>query len=415
MKLLFKIGWRNVWRNSRRSLITIAAIFFACVMSSGMRGLQEGTYDANIVTAVELFTGYLQIQREGFQENPTLRKAFKLNLPIVAALRSNEKIKGYAPRIMANGLVGTGDNAVGGLLFGVNPEMEKNVSKLMTRVTEGEGLTNERVYDIVVGYKMLGNLDSEIGDTVVILTQGFDGSTGNLKFRIAGTAKTGQPQFDAMAVFMNIKAADELMSMYGKINALAISLESMDALPEVQALIQKELDGFNANNDKKLVVLDWQELMPEIKQSIELDRVSGIIYLGILVLIVASGILNTVLMSITERFKEFGVMLALGTKNSFLFFSVFIETMFLALIGIFFGTLASLGINGYIKANPIELTGEMTKMYEEFGFIPELHSSTDPAIFINTALMIFIVSFVMFLLPGIRLFKLEALKGIRYT
>ncbi len=408
MNLIFKLAWRNIWRNWRRSLFTIAAVTFAVILSVVMRSMQKGTYKANIKTTVELFSGYLQVQKEGFMDSPSLSKSFKVTPGLNNILKNNPLVKSYSKRITSNGLVGFKHNSVGAIIFGLNPEVELKVTKINERVNEGRFISSDNIYDITVGYKMLKNIGANIGDTVVILTSGFDGSMGNAKFRIAGTMKMGQQEFDGMAVFMHIDAASRLMAMHGRVSYLAIALNKLSDIPQAQQSISSKLPA-------GLIVLSWDEFLPSLKQQIELDNHTGILYLGILVMVVAFGILNTLLMSISERYKEFGIMLALGTSQKILVKIVLLETVFILLMGEIIGNVIAWGVNYYFYLNPIILTGDMVEMYEEYGFIPALYFTMDAEVFINSSVIILIVGLITFLYPAYRLFKLEALKGIRYT
>ncbi len=414
MKLILKLAWRSIWRNWRRSAITIAAIFFAVFLSVAMRGIQLGTYENNINIAASIFTGYMQIQREGYNDNPTLLRSFNYNEEIRRYLSAINNIKAFTPRINSFGLIGKGEKSFGVALFGIDPDTEKNVTTMHTKVERGKYLSNDRKYDIIIGKTLNKNLNAQIGDTIVILTSGLDGSMGNLKFRISGVTKMGSNDFDAMSVFMTLEAAKELMAMGDRITSIAISLESIDLLPDVK----KDLNKYFADNKidgKQLTVLDWGELMPEMKQSIELDDISGILFLAILIVVVGFGILNTLTMSITERFREFGVMLAIGTDHSTLIKIVIFETLILTFVGLLLGSFVGYLVNYYIYLYPITLGGEIADLTQEFGFEPKVWSSIEPMIFVKNTIVILITALVAFIYPAWKVLKLEALKGIRYT
>jgi ABC-type lipoprotein release transport system permease subunit len=406
--MIIKLAWRNIWRNWRRTAITIAAVFFAGLLSIAMRGLQKGTYENNIKNAVEMFTGYLQVQHKGYLENPSLRKCFEYDEALRNKLDTNKYVEAYTPRIIADGLVGYNQNSSGAAIFGLDPACEEDVSRIAGRVNNGKFLSDENIYYVDIGHKMLENMNAAIGDTIVILCQGYDGTLGNLKFKIAGTTKMGSPEMDAMSVFMHIDAADELLSMRGRINTVAINLAGLDHLTPAAKSLSRQLGD-------RLAVRDWAELMPDMKQSIEFDNVSGIVYLGLLIIIVAFGILNTVVMSISERTREFGIMLALGTRHWVIIAVTFFEIIFMALIGVIAGNVAGYFLNKYLIHNPIVISGDMAEMYEQFGFIPEMTSSVEPAIFFNTSITIMIIAFIVFIYPIVKVSKLEAIKGIRYT
>ncbi len=252
-------------------------------------------------------------------------------------------------------------------------------------------------------------MGAKIGDEIVILSQGFDGSLGNKKFRIKGTTKLGSQELDAMASFMGIKSAQELLSTYGNIHTIAINLENLENIDNVKTRINSMLDTAS------IAALSWDEVMPDFKQSIEFDNISGIFFLFILILIVAFGILNTILMSVTERFNEFGVNLSLGMPQMKLVLLIFIETIFITIIGLIVGNLLGWIINYYIVLNPVEFTGDLGMIYEEYGFLPRIESTLKFSIFLNISISVLFISFLAALYPAYKVYKLEPLKGIRYT
>ncbi len=409
MKLLIKLAWRNIWRNKRRSILTLAAVAFACLMAIAMRGIQLGTYALNYKTVIETFPGYVQIQKVGYQKNPSLNKTFIFDDKLERKLKDINDVKGYSPRINADGLVSFKDVSLGAAVFGINPEMEKNVTTIFDKLHDGKFFTSDTTNEIVVGYKLLENLGTKIGDDIVLLSQGYDGSLGNMKYKIVGTVKLGNNVFDAMAVFMGLNSAQQLLGMGRKVNAVAINIFSLAETNIVRNEVKAVVD------EPELAVLTWEEVMPELKQSMEFDNVSGIFFLGILIIIVAFGILNTVLMSVTERFREFGVILAIGMPQVNLVKVVYLETIFITLLGVIAGDIAGYLINYYIVLNPIILGGGLAEIYAEYNFVPRLESSLDVLIFINVSISIIIISIVSCLYPAYKTYMLEPLKGIRHT
>lgn len=409
MKLILKLAWRNVWRNKRRSLLTLLAIAFAAMAAIAMRGLQLGTYAVNISNAVEMFSGYMQIQHEDYNDSPSIRDAFKFDDELKEMVENTKGVTNFAPRVYADGLISYKDATHGSSIFGISPEEEEKVTTIHNRINGGRFLSAADNDEVVLGYKLLQNLKAEIGDTVVILAQGYDGALGNLKFKIVGTFKFGSPQFDMMGIFMGIETAQEMLALYGKVHAVAVSVSSIDEISPVQKSITGGL------NNGELTVLNWEELMPEMKQSIALDNISGALFLLILMIIVTFGILNTVLMSVTERFNEFGVTLSIGMPQIKLVILVLIETAFIALLGIIIGDIIGGVINAYFINNPITFGGEFAAIYEEYGFLPRMESSLELGIFISVSFSIFVISLLATIYPLIKVYKLEPLKGIRYT
>jgi putative ABC transport system permease protein len=409
LELLLKMGWRNIWRNKRRTIITVLAVTFALTLSIGMRGIQLGTYEVNIKYVVELFTGHLQIQRQGYQENPTLQKSFVITDSLRRLVEQDPRIVASAPRLLGEGLISFKENSLGALIIGISPDREMAFSKIMAKIHSGSFFRADTAHDIVVGAQLLDNLKAQIGDEVVVLAQGLDGTLGNFKYRIVGTIKTGSPDFDAGSILMGLAAAQELLAATNRVSMVALMLKDLQDIPSVQSSLQEGLAGTD------LSVLAWNEVLPDLEQSIQLDNVSGMLMLGILIVVVAFGIANTVLMSVTERFREFGVVLSIGMPTRYLMVLVLFETLFIVLIGIVIGNMLGAGINYYIMQHPIVFTGQYEQVYAEYGFLPRMESTLRLGMLFNSTIATFIISLLATFYPLMKLYRLKPLKGIRYT
>jgi putative ABC transport system permease protein len=407
--MLARLAWRGIGRNKRRTIISIITIGFATMLSISMRGLQIGTYRANIRNAVELFSGYAQVQQPGYLDNPSLRRSYSLTPEVIAVLKQSPAVTGYAPRIYTEALAVHGGSSLGAAVFALDPEREKTVSKLHDRVRRGRFLASSSAREVVVGEKLLANLGVEPGDSIVVLSRAYDGTLGNMFFTIVGTVRTGMPDIDRQGVFMGLAAAQDLLSMGNRVNVVALALESVGAVPRTTAALGTALKPLG------LVCLPWNRIMPEMEQSIQLDNVSGILMLAILVVVAVFGIMNTLVMSVTERFREFGILLAIGMPNTRLCAMVFIEFIMIMALGLAGGNLIATGVNSYIVHHPIEITGHLDALYQQFGFMPRMESTLSPGVFVKPTLAIFLVSLLAFIYPGLKVVRLEPMKGIRYT
>jgi putative ABC transport system permease protein len=393
----------------------MSAVIFAITLSIIQRGMQYGTYAETIKTAVRVSTGYLQIQKIGYNKSPTLQKSFAMNGTIEKAIEDTRGLNGVSPRIETDALLSYKDQSLGVLMMGIAPKTEDFVTDFPKKVNRGRFLesypagTIQQVPDIVVGDKLLRNLGADVGDSVVVLAQGIDGVLGNMFVRIVGTFRTGSEEFDRMGAFMNISDLQDFLGMGGRVNAIAMSVRNPDELESVVNHLNPLLKPMG------LVALPWQALLPQLKQMIELDNSSGVLYIIILLFVVGFGILNTVLMSITERFREYGVMLSLGMSQERLVVAVALEIFFMLIIGFIVGNGIGVAVNSYWVRHPIMLGGDIAKLYQEYGFAPILASSLSFKIFVDSSLTILGISILAAVYPLWRVLRLEPLKGIRYT
>ncbi len=412
MSLLLKLAWRNVWRNKRRTIITILAIVFATFLSIIQRGFADGTWEYNIKYMLDLFSGYIQIQRIGYQENPKLSLSFTPDKRLKNILNSNNEILHYSERILADGLISYKSNSSGIMILGIDPDKEKYTSRLVERLERGEYITNQNIQEILIGFKLLKNLKANVGDTIVILAQGIDGVMGNQKFVVKGTFQLNSPEFDASGVFMNIQAAQELLAMENRISIIVVKVEDLKRVKLVANFINKQLSDQNITD---LVALRWDEVLTDIKELREFDSIGDKFFLFILIVIVSFGILNTITMSVIERYREIGITLSIGMKPIKIFFLLIIETFFLSITGIIVGNVFGYFVNSYFENNPILLTRDYEQLYAEYGFLPLLPSSTELNIFLSTSVLILFISMITCLYPAYKAYRLEPLKGIRYT
>ncbi len=409
MGLLLKISWRNLWRNKRRTFITIAAVTFASAVFMFTRGMQYGTYEVNIREITHLFSGPMQIQHGDYIDSPNLFHSFELTDSLIAQIETTPGVTAWAPRIYTEALMAFQRNSMGVSLVAIDPQQEMQITTLDQKIKQGRFLTPNGSGEIVAGQILLKNLGATVGDTVVLLTQGFDGSLGNMKFTIVGSFRTGAREMDQFGVIMTLKDAQELLTMYGRVLAVVVDTDDLRHIDRVKQRLVERLQGTD------LTVLTWDELLPEIKQAIQLDNLSGLLFLLLLVIVVAFGILNTLLMSVTERFREFGIMLSIGMSNRWLGWVVVWEGLFLTALGLVLGVLIAGGVNYYFQLHPIVFGGELARLSEEYGFLPVLSNTVEPRVWWQTIFSIGGISFLALVYPVIKVWHLEPLKGIRYT
>ncbi len=409
MRLLIQIAWRSLWRNRRRSLLAISAIAFAVALAIVRLGFDDGVFALSLRTAVRSSTGYLQIQKAGYNKNPTLQKSFEVTPAIEAALKSDPEITGESPRIQAGALVSYGNQSLGAMITGIDPKTESLITDFPDKVIEGRFLDSDSAPDIVVGYRLLRNLRAQVGDSIVVLAQGFDGVLQNMFVRIVGTFRTGSGQFDRTGAFMSIRVLQNFLAMGSRVNALALAVKS----PRDVGAIAGSLDP--VLGPAGLEAVPWQQLLPQLKQTMGFSHAAHLIFLILLFIVVGFGILNALLMSVTERFREFGVMLSVGMSHMKLAATVAIEMVFMILLGFAAGNIVGGGLNYYFIGHPIVMGGDIAKYVHEWGFQPIVPSSLSPGIFVTAGLIVATISVLASIYPLWRVARLEPLKGIRYT
>lgn len=403
------MAWRSLWRNRRRSILVIAAIGFAVTLAIVRLGFDDGTFALSLRSAVRSSTGYVQIQKIGYNDNPTLQKSFTVTPEIESAVKSDPLIEGSSPRIQAGGLISYRNHSLGAMIMGIEPRTESLVTDFPEKINEGRFLDNDTTADIVVGYKLLRNLGAHVGDSVVVLGQGFDGILGNMFVRIVGTFKTGSDEFDRTGAFMAVPVLQNFLAMGNNVNALALSVGNPADVERITRSLDPVLKPLG------LVAVPWQELLPQMRQTIAFSHAAHLLFLIILFTVVGFGILNALVMSVTERFREFGVMLSIGMSNTKLAITVAVELFFMIVIGFVSGNAVGAGINYYFMKHPIVIGGNVASYVHEWGFQPIVPLSLSPGIFVTAGEIVLILSLAAAVYPLWRVLRLEPLKGIRYT
>ena len=427
MKEEFKIAWRNLWRNRRRTIITSASVFFAVFFAVIMRSYQLGSYDHMIDNFIESLTGYLQVQHVKYQDNPLIDYSFDYNDSIASAISEIDKVVSVTPHIESFTLASSGIQTKGVAVIAIDPVKEKNFSnpenKLVKyRITDEVvwrlqnagaisddaiekvkknlgrsysssarlelelGLTDEEIKlcmpeilkfsevsngflanndeGILVSDRLAGFLKVAIGDSVILMGQGYHGVSATGIFPVRGIIKMPSPDIDNKLIIMTIPAAQKFFDAEGRITSLVVNLtdKSNRTMKTAKARINSLLP------DKNSTAKTWYELNPIMYQQIQGDSQTGQAMLGLLYFIIFFGIFGTVLMMVSERKREFGVLVSIGMQKKKLKRIVTIEMLLLGAIGLVCGLLASTPLIMYFHYHPIMLTGELANTMEDWGW-----------------------------------------------
>ncbi len=408
LSIITGIAWRNIWKNKRRTILTLLTIVVGCGMIIFLNAIATGGHNKMIEDAVATNAGHIQIHEKGFWENRSIDYAFKDYRSLLESLRGREEIKGFSRRIHAGGLLSFENTTSSALIQGIEPEAEMNVSDIYLKIQEGgRYLKSTDTDSIVVGKVLAKNLGVRVGDTLSMISQGFDGSIAAENLTIVGIFNTGNPEYDNFHVFMPFRQAQHTFTMMNYINAITIRLKNSQSTEKIKAAIKSRPDSKNRE------VMGWDELMPELVQFIVMDDFSAYIFDFILFMVVAFGILNTIQMSVFERTREIGVMLAIGTRPKQVVGMVLFESIFITLLGIILGVSLGSVISYHFTLNPIDYTEYADEM-QMWG----VSTVTFPAkiTWLNlllTSALTFILSLVFSFFPARRASRLKPIEAIR--
>jgi len=408
INLIFTLAWRSLWKNKRRTILTLTTIVVGCMMIVFMNAFAKGGHDAIINDAVSSNTGHIQIHEKGFWNNKGIEYAFKPTKKLMKKIVNDKRIQGYSERLYAGGLISNKDNTFGIVVQAVNPNLEKSVTNIYTKIKKsGRYLNSDDLKSAVIGETLAKNLDAKEGSTVTLVSQGFDGSIAADEFKIVGIFKSGNPEYDKTVMFIPLKHAKDLFNSMGYINSIALKIDNTDDISSVKGDLKDFFKG------QKIEVMAWDDLMPELVQWIIMDDAGAYIFIALLYVVVAFGVLNTVQMSIFERIREFGVMLAIGTRPKQVLAIVITETSFIALIGTALGIILGSALSYYFQVNPIEV-GQYSKELAVWGVSATTMgaSLTFRNIFWTSILTLFF-SIVFSIMPARKASALNPIRAIR--
>lgn len=402
-----KLAWRNIWRNRRRTIITLGSVFFAVVLSTLMVSIKEGMYARMIDSMVGSYSGYIQVHANGYWEDKSLDESMTISDSLTQVVLAEKGVSGYVPRIESFALAASEEVTKGSLVVGIDPTLEKNHSDMENRVSEGEYITDDDEA-VLVGAGLANYLKLGVGDTIVLLGSGYHGVSAAGKYPIKGIVKFGSPALSKQLVILPMKAAQWLYGTEDMVSNMIISVEDPDDAVQITKQLKAKLSD-------KYEVMDWKELNPEIVNLIRNERVEGWVFMFILYMVIGFGIFGTMLMMVAERMHEFGVLIAVGMKRINLAVMVLTEVIIISLMGAVVGMIGALPVCSYWYFNPItfDTEGDMGKMYEEYGLEPVLQASLDPNVFIQQGVVVALLAIAIAIYPFLKINRLDAIEAMR--
>lgn len=394
-----------MWRNRNRTIITMAAIFFAVILSIVTSSLRDGIFDNLVKNVVSFYTGYAQVHKQGYQDEQILDNSFEASSATEQKILKQENINNITPRLESFALASAREITKGCLVTGINPEKENEVTFLKNKIIEGEYL-GQNDTAVLISQGLAERLKLKLHDTVVLIGQGYHGATAAGKYRIKGIIKFGSPDLNDKTLFMPLQAAQDFYGAYGMITAYILSLHDTKQMETAVAALRELLGtGFE--------VLTWGEMIPDVKQHIETDTSNAKYVQGVLYMLICFGIFGTLLMMMVERKFEMGMLVAIGMRKIKLMWLLLVESVFTVLAGCILGIGASIPVVYYFNKNPLRIGGETARAYERFGFEAIFPTSTDASNFIRQGIIVLIIGLILSLYPMYKAIRLNPVTSMK--
>lgn len=367
MSLIVRLAWRNIGRNRRRTALTVAAAVFAVVLVVQTIAMTAGVHEKMIEDNVRIHSGHLQVTGAGYLADRTLERFVRWRPELAAAIDGTRGVAGAAPRLNGFALLSNGPASQGVALIGVDPAREGGVSTLPGRVKRGAFLPSSVLRPIVLGQRLAERLHVDVGDELLVYTVAYTLENAYELFTVSGLMRLPEATLDRTLAVITLADAQALFAYDDRVSEVALLAEDAERVEPIREALAAQLATRSA---EPLDVNPWSVVLPELEQMIVLDDFQNGMLVAILVVVVAFGILNTILMSVLERQRELGVMLALGLPPRALFSLVYVESLLLSALGLAIGLALALPAAAYLQGHPIPLTGTAAQAGELFGFEP---------------------------------------------
>jgi len=403
---MFKLAWRNIWRNKGRSAISIAAVMFCVIFAVVLRSFQVGVWENMTHEIVANNFGYLQLHQRGFWADQTLDNSLDLSTLENASFTNHPEVTGLIPRIESFSLVSTGEGTKGTLVMGIDPEQELPGLQLENYMLEGENF-GPNDHSIVVAEGLAKFFNLSVGDTLLFIGQGYHAATAYGRFPVSGIARMRNPELNKQLVLMPFAAAQQMYNLDQRATTVVLELAEVADYKEVSEELIASMDT------SALELLTWEELFPEIIQTIEADMAGGQIFVTILYVIISFVLLGTVIMMVAERQREFGILVSIGMRKSKLAIVTVLENIMLTMGGALLGMALVKPVQFYFKYHPIDLSGQLQEAVEQFNFEPKLYTTTSFIINVNHGSIIFLIGIIVSLYAVWKIMTLDPIKSMR--
>ena len=402
--MLFALAWRNIWRNKKRSLIIMAAIAVGLLCGLFASSVMFGMGDSVINSTINRDLGHIQIHSAKFEDDKLITDTIPDAGQIIKNLGSIKNIVGITPRIVIEGMGSSATTSNGLRIVGINPDEEKTVTSIHNQIIEGKYFQEKGRNQIIVGQKLAENLGIRLKSKIVLSFQDLDGSIIYGAFRIVGIFKTESSVFDKSNVFIRQKDILSLINSKPIYHEIVIRMNKAQNVDSVYSNLKTEY----AN----LSVKSWKELAPELKLMDEMMGFQLNIFLGIILFALLFGITNTMLMSVMERIREFGVLMAIGMKRRRVFSMIIVETVSLSIVAAVIGMIIAALLINYFGNQGINLSAFAEGM-SAWSISPILQPTLPINFYISITIMVLITAILSAIYPAIKAIKLIPAQAIR--
>jgi ABC-type lipoprotein release transport system permease subunit len=403
--MIIAMAWRNIWRNKMRSIVILLSIAIGLFAGIAVQALYKGMLKSRVRTVIDAEVGHLQWHDTSFKKDDDPRFVLYNGDALLQSVSNYEGVRLAAPRSITNGMLATATGSAGVQINGVVPGKEYAASQLQKKIVEGRGFDSSKRNELLIGRKLAKKMKLKTGSKLVLTFTDTSGSIVSSAFRVAGIYQSDNAPLDERNVYVNITELNTLLGTGNSFHEIVVLLQNDEILNQVQEGLRKIYPAYQLES--------WKDISPETELMVNTTNQYSYIIMIIIMIALAFGIINTMLMAILERSREIGMMVALGTSRLKVFLLVMLETVFLTLAGTPVGLLISWLVTAYFNKNGLDLSGMGREMMSSFGFGTTIYPEF-PIDKLGAVLLIVIATaFLSCLFPAVKALKLSPVEALR--
>ena len=405
MWMIFKIAWKNIWRNRLRSFVVITAISLGLWAGVFIMAFYLGLMDQRIHDMVEKELSHIQVHNPCFlEQDENLTDTIPDYHKLRSQLDDDPNVKAYAERTIVGGMIASATLTQGIRIIGIDPEKEQTIRSFGDHVTEGAYFEGVKRNPILLSEALAEKLKIGVKSKPILTVVDANGEITSGKFKVVGLYNSGNPMLDKTQAIVRAEDIANLAMVPGSYHEIAVLLHDEDRVNGTTEQLQRVSQGF--------LVETWMELSPEISYSMGIMDTFMLIFVGVIMLALLFGIINTMLMAVLERVRELGMLMAIGMNKPRVFFMILLETTMLSLVGAGVGLgLGFLSITYFGNAG-IHLTS-FSQAFTEFGFNPIVYPKLEAKFYFQVTIMVLFMAFFAALYPAFKAIRLNPVSAIR--